>query len=94
MSEGKQTHYAPVAVSAQSTVVAEFIPEPTDSSGYQSEAQLEAEFIKILRSQAYDYLPIKTEADLIANLRTQLEAVNGITFSDEEWKRFFKELAA
>ena len=69
MSEGKPTRYEPVAVSAESTVVAEFIPEPTSASAYQSEAELEAEFIKILKSQAYDYLPIKTEADLIANLR-------------------------
>ena len=83
MSEGKPTRYEPVAVSAESTVVAEFIPEPAGASAYQSEAELEAEFIKILQSQAYEYLPIKTEADLIANLRAQLEALNGIKFSDD-----------
>ena len=94
MSEGKPTRYEPIAVSAESTVVAEFIPEPTSATAYQSEAELEAEFIKILQSQAYDYLPIKTEADLIANLRAQLEALNGIKFSDEEWERFFKERIA
>ena len=64
MSEGKPTRYEPVAVSAESTVVAEFTPESTSSSAYQSEAELEAEFIKILQSQAYEYLRIKTEADL------------------------------
>jgi type I restriction enzyme R subunit len=94
MSEGKPTHYEPVAVSAESTVVAEFAPEPTGSSAYQSEAELEREFIKILQSQAYEYLPIKTEADLIANLRTQLEALNGIEFSDTEWESFFRERIA
>jgi type I restriction enzyme, R subunit len=94
MSAGKPTCYEPVAVSAQSTVVAEFVQEPAGASGYQSEAELEAEFIKILRSQAYEYLPIKTEADLIANLRAQLDALNGIKFSDEEWERFFKERIA
>jgi type I restriction enzyme, R subunit len=94
MSEGKSTRYEPVAVSAESTVVAEFIPEPTSATAYQSEAELEAEFIKILQSQAYDYLPIRTEADLIANLRTQLEALNGIKFSDQEWERFFRERIA
>src|SRR5262249_34846626 len=57
-------------------------------------AELEAEFIKILQSQAYEYLPIKTEADLIANIRVQLEALNGIKFSDGEWKRFFQERIA
>ena len=41
MSEGKPTRYEPVAVSAESTVVAEFTPEPTSSSAYQSEAEFE-----------------------------------------------------
>jgi type I restriction enzyme R subunit len=94
MSEGEPTRYEPIAVSAESTVVAEFTPESTNSSAYQSEAELEAEFIRILESQAYEYLPIKAEADLIANLRTQLEALNGIKFSKEEWERFFKERIA
>lgn len=94
MSGSKPSHFEPIAVSAESTVVAEFIPEPGGSSGYQSEAELEAEFIKILQSQAYEYLPIKAEADLIANIRTQLETLNGIKFSDEEWERFFKERIA
>src|SRR5215469_10930103 len=94
MSDGKPTRFEPIAVSAESTVVAEFTPEPSGSSAYQSEAELEAEFIKILQSQAYDYLPIKTEADLIANLRKQLEALNGITFSEDEWERFVKERIA
>jgi len=94
MSDGQPTRVEPIAVSAQSTVVAEFTPEAVGSSAYQSEAELEAEFIKILQSQAYEYLPIKDERDLIANLRVQLEALNGITFSDEEWKRFFRERIA
>src|SRR5215469_7184049 len=89
MSESKSTRFEPIAVSAESTVVAEFVPEPSSSSGYQSEAELEAGFIKILQSQAYEYLPIKTEADLIANLRAQLEALNGIKFSEEEWGQLF-----
>ena len=44
------------------------------------------------RGQAYEYLPITSEADLIANLRRQLEALNKIEFSDAEWERFFGEL--
>ena len=94
MSESKPVHYDPIAVSAESTVVAEFTPEPAAAAAYQSEAALEAEFIKILQSQAYEYLPIRTEADLIANLRTQLEALNEIKFSDAEWDRFFTERIA
>ncbi|MCE5203082.1 MAG: type I restriction endonuclease subunit R, partial [Actinomycetia bacterium] len=60
----------------------------------QSEAALERELIRLLQSQAYEYLPLTCEADLIANLRTQLEALNNITFSDSEWERFFTERIA
>src|SRR5262249_9484354 len=94
MSEGTPSRYEPVAVSAETTVVAEFTLEAVGSSAYQSEAELEAEFIKILQSQAYEYLPIKTDGDLIANLRVQLEGLNSIKFSDKEWERFFKERIA
>ncbi|GAA5202019.1 type I restriction endonuclease subunit R [Rugosimonospora acidiphila] len=94
MNEAPGRQYDPIAVSAESTVVAEFIPDATTAVAYQSEADLEREFIKILQGQAYEYLEIHTEADLIANLRTQLEALNGITFSDPEWDRFFTEKIA
>ena len=86
--------YEPIAVSAESTVVAEFIPATAAETAYQSEADLERAFIQRLQSQAYAYLPITSEADLIANLRTQLEALNAMTFSDAEWQRFFHEKIA
>lgn len=47
-----------------------------------------------LQRQAYQYLPITSEAELIANLRYQLEALNKITFSDAEWQRFFSTCIA
>lgn len=86
--------YGPIAVSAESTVVAEYFPEAGEETAYQSEAALEQEFIRLLRSQAYEYLPLTDESQLIANLRTQLEALNGITFSDAEWVRFFADKLA
>jgi type I restriction enzyme R subunit len=82
-------HFDPIAVSAESTVVAEYVPEPVKESAYQSEAALEAAFIRLLQEQAYEYLPIHTEANLLANLRAQLEALNHIQFSDDEWRRFY-----
>ena len=94
MNEPKAKRYEPIAVSSESTVVAEFIPDAASATAYQSEAELEREFIKLLQSQAYDYLPITSEAKLIANLRTQLEALNEIEFSNEEWERFFSESVA
>jgi type I restriction enzyme R subunit len=94
MSEDKPSRFEPIAVSAECTVVAEFVAETQGASAYQSEAELEREFIEILQSQAYDYLPIKNEDDLKANLRVQLEALNGIEFSDTEWELFFNERIA
>ena len=83
-----------VAQSAESTVVTEYKPQSKRSDAYQSEAALEQAFIRLLRELGYEYLPIHKEADLIANLRAQLEKLNGYRFSDGEWKRFWDEVLA
>ena len=51
------------------TVMAHYEVEPKPAEGYQSEAALEQEFIRMLGEQGYTYLPIHTEADLVNNLR-------------------------
>ena len=83
--------YNIVAKSNESTVVTEYKSQKVRSDAYQSEAELENEFIKLLQEQGYDYLPIKTEKDLIVNLRAKLEELNNFKFSDSEWERFFNE---
>lgn len=83
--------YNIVAKSNESTVVTEYKSQKVRSDAYQSEAELENEFIKLLQEQGYDYLPIKTEKDLIVNLRAKLEELNNLKFSDSEWERFFNE---
>ena len=82
--------YNIIAATAESTVVSEYIPEPRKSDAYQSEAALENEFIRLLEGQGYEYIQVRSEAELIQNLRRQLEALNRMTFTEEEWKRFFK----
>ncbi|WP_027861736.1 type I restriction endonuclease subunit R [Marmoricola sp. URHB0036] len=94
MSESQTTRYEPIAVSSESTVVAEFSPDASSETAYQTEADLERQFIKLLQSQACDYLPITSEAQLVSNLRNRIEALNGITFTDTEWKQFFSEKIA
>ncbi|MGI6459872.1 MAG: restriction endonuclease [Candidatus Hydrogenedentales bacterium] len=97
MSEDlKSYRYEPVALSNESTVVAEFRPEVrvARETAYQSEAQLEKDFIKQLQVQAYEYLSFTPEADLIANLRRPLEKLNKLQFSDAEWDRFFSTCIA
>ena len=65
--------YNMVAENTESTIVAEYDAERSKESKYQSEAELENAFIKQLQAQAYEYLPLHTEQDLINNLRKQLE---------------------
>lgn len=81
--------YNLVAENPESTVVSDYRAECRTEKEYQSEADLERAFIKLLTEQAYDYLPIHTETELIANLRRQLEKLNHYTFTDTEWSRFF-----
>ena len=78
----------------ESTVVTEYIREDTPVYSYQSEADLEREFIKNLQNQGYEYLNIHNEKELIVNLKDKLEKLNNIIFSEKEWERFFKEKIA
>ena len=83
-----------VSQSAESTVVTEYKPQSKRSEAYQSEADLEQEFIRLLCELGYERLTIHKEADLIANLRAQLEKLNNYRFTDGEWKRFWDEVLA
>lgn len=83
--------YSLIAENADSTVVSDFAPAYKRATNYQSEAELEQAFIALLQKQAYDYLPITVEGDLVNNLRVQLQKLNGYEFSDSEWKQFFFE---
>ncbi|MBO0896112.1 type I restriction endonuclease subunit R [Arthrobacter sunyaminii] len=94
MNEPTARKYAPIAVSNESTVVTEYVPDAKAESAYQSESELERELIRLLQSQAYEYLPITSEERLTANLRKQLETLNHVTFSDSEWEQFFAERLA
>ena len=83
-----------VAQSSESTVVTEYKPQVKRSEAYQSEAQLEQEFIRLLGELGYEYLHIHKDTDLVANLRRQLSKLNGYEFTDGEWQRFFSEVLA
>lgn len=88
------SQYNIIAESAEYTVVSEYEHAVSTSEAYQSEAELEKEFIRLLTEQGYEYLPIHTEADLVSNLRTSLEKLNGYRFTDNEWEHFFNECIA
>ena len=88
------TQYNIIAESQEYTVVSEYDHMATPAEAYQSEADLEKEFIRLLGEQGYEYLPIHTEVDLISNLRSQLEKLNHYSFTDNEWEHFFNECIA
>jgi len=94
MTNPQTSSYAPIAVSAESTVVAEYVPDARSEAAYQSESALEQELVRLLGSQAYEYVGFTSEAQLVANLRAQLEALNSIVFTDAEWEQFFSEKVA
>jgi len=77
-----------------STVVAEYEFIKSKEKSYQSESELEKEFIKTLQEQSYEYITINSEEELIKNLRLQLEKVNKYKFSDNEWSYLFDKIIA
>lgn len=86
--------YDVLASTSENTVVSNYEPVKQKSDAYQSEADLEAEFIRMLQTQGYEYLHIHQEQDLIANVKTQLERLNDIQFTQNEWNSFFSQVLA
>ena len=58
---------------------------------YQSEADLERQMIENLVAQGYEYIKLSSNKDLYSNLKIQIEKLNKLSFSDEEWSRFLLE---
>lgn len=75
----------------QATVVSEFKANIKHNTEYQDEKNLEKNFIDQLTAQGYEELKIKSSQALVDNLRTQLEELNHIKFSNDEWLKFSKE---
>ena len=60
--------------------------------GYQTEADLEREFITDLQAIGYEYRrDLNSQEKLLENVREQLQKLNNTTFSDSEWQRFLVE---
>jgi type I restriction enzyme R subunit len=81
--------YSPIAESKNFIILDKYSQEWKVPEGYQSEGDLEREFIQDLQNQGYEYLPgVNTPQALLANLRVQLQALNNMQFADCEWLRF------
>ena len=83
------TTYTPIAESNNFIVLERYSKEWKVAEGYQSEDSLERELIQDLVNQGYEYLPnLNSPEALLANVREQLQALNQVTFSESEWRRF------
>lgn len=87
------TQYKTIAESNNFIVLDQYnklVEEP--NAGYQTEGSLEREFIRDLQAQGYEYLQgLNSHDALVKNLRTQLQRLNNVVFSDAEWRRFLEE---
>lgn len=84
--------YKPITETNNFIVLDKYNKIAQQGVSYQTEAQLEAELIRDLQNQGYEYLPklINTK-EMLKNIRVQLETLNEIKFLDSEWKRFCEE---
>lgn len=58
---------------------------------YQNEMQLENEMIENLLAQGYERFNAKKNEDLYKNLKIQIERLNNVKFTEDEWQRFLIE---
>ncbi len=81
--------YKTIAESNNFIVLDKYSKEWQIAESYQSEGDLEREFIQDLQNQGYEYLPGLNNPDaMLANVCEQLQALNNVQFSNGEWLRF------
>lgn len=81
--------YTPIAESNNFIVLDKYARVTQVCESYQSEYDLEREFIQDLQNQGYEFVPdLNRPEKLLANLREQLQALNNVQFSEGEWLRF------
>lgn len=83
--------YKTIAESKNFIVLDKYAAEWKVAESYQSESDLEREFIQDLVHQGYEApVGLNTPEALLANVRVQLQALNNVQFSDSEWLRFME----
>ena len=77
--------YTTIAESNNFIVLEQYTKDWQVAESYQSEGDLEREFIQDLVSQGYEYLSgLNTPEALLANVRVQLQTLNNAQFTDGE----------
>lgn len=81
--------YNPIAESNKFIILERYVRESIVAESYQSEGDLERELIFDLQNQGYEYrADLNNQQALLANVRTQLQALNNVQFTHGEWLRF------
>ena len=83
------TSYTPIAESNNFIVLDKYTKNWQVAESYQSEDALEQELIQDLQNQGYEYVAgLNNPQAMLANAREQLQALNKVMFTEEEWQRF------
>lgn len=87
-----ESTFTTAIVESDNFIILEKYTKLEQPSQYQTEADLEKELIADLRQQGYEYLTYLTTPEaLLVNLKTQMEVLNNVVFTDAEWLRFLDE---
>lgn len=88
------TQYKTIAESNNFIVLEQYTRDADikTSGSYQTEADLERELIQDLMHLGYEKAThITTQETMLANVRTQLQLLNNVSFTNNEWARFVEE---
>ena len=86
------TNYNTIAETKNFIVLDRYQRDSVVGEDYQSEDALEREFIRDLEDQGYTYATeIRTPDLMLANVRVQLEELNDVRFTEDEWQRFVEK---
>ncbi|EPY6933696.1 HsdR family type I site-specific deoxyribonuclease [Klebsiella pneumoniae] len=85
----QQTHT--IAESNNFIVLDKYTKVMDTGDSYQSESDLERELIQDLQNQGYEFLAVKSQTAMLANIRAQLQSLNGVVFNESEWRRFTEQ---
>ncbi|OCG73238.1 type I restriction endonuclease subunit R [Gilliamella sp. Occ4-3] len=86
------TYTKPIAETNSYIILDNYNKLEESAAVYQTETDLENEFIHDLARQGYEYLPnLNTHEKLLTNIREQLQTLNKMQFTDDEWRRFVLE---
>lgn len=85
----QQTHT--IAESNNFIVLDKYTKAQETGESYQSESDLERELIQDLLNQGYEFISVKSPTAMLANVRDQLQRLNGVEFNESEWRRFAEQ---